>query len=859
MESNTEEETIKEIFNLGEEVDNVSLDIDYQIIQHFSQHLYGSPNKAIEELVANSFDAFAKKVYVYLKGKFTSDYILVWDNGNSMDVEGLKHLWLIADSPKTGEERIIQEEGLPDRAIIGKFGIGKLASYSIGDEIIHICRRKSEFLLVHVNYGDFLDRNDKSKSSSSGKPHTTPIRKITEAEAKRIVESLFNKNLVDTEKTKSLAFTDFFAQEHWTLAVIGKLELKKELQQGRLLWLLGNGMPLRPDFEIFVNDEKVESKMESNAYTDWDFDTEEVKKQIGSDWKDAVVDLENLEISGEVTFGKEVGLNAKKPSEEIAYIEFPDLGKVWSEIKLFEKPLNDTKADRIGRSYGFFIMVRERLINPDHAQYILSPDPHFGTFYRCQYFLHFNKDEDLLADRERFKKDTVGYKEMRLLLSSLAKVTRSKIYADLEKEVENNKTENLLPIKSSELFRSPLSSLLARTEFEDGISFNLTNPEIVREPNGEDTPIAKISPNGKGFTINTSHPYYSIFEEKLKRKKKFQPLYQALELISVSEVLLQGYLYEIGISDDKVKQIATWRDNLFRQYAENLRKIKSDFAKNLVNSSYLGDAEFEIALRDILEDMGFKCERDGDSGKKDVLLTATIGTDSYRYIFEAKGSIHSVGNVTAHVGGAAAHREEVNRDEIKVDINEIVKRRDLVKATHAVIVAREFAGLVRNPAKEDAAIMNECRATKGVSIMTAEAIIKLHEAINEYQYPLDLLENIFTEIETPAQKLQSIDSLQNPLENFEFKSLLEDIARWQSEEAQGDSVSIKTIRQVNSKWRVQFPPAEEEKFTAKLVALATLAGGLIILSSDNKEVTLKQSPENIAQLIESNLHKLIES
>lgn len=57
-------ESVQEPFDIGVEVDNVSLDIDYQIIQHFSQHLYGSPNKAIEELIANSFDAFAKKVYM---------------------------------------------------------------------------------------------------------------------------------------------------------------------------------------------------------------------------------------------------------------------------------------------------------------------------------------------------------------------------------------------------------------------------------------------------------------------------------------------------------------------------------------------------------------------------------------------------------------------------------------------------------------------------------------------------------------------------------------------------------------------------------------------------------------------------
>src|SRR4051812_47660971 len=105
-----------ELFEVGNPIDSVSLDIDYQIVQHFSQHLYGSPNKAVEELVANSFDAFARKAYVYLPGKFTSNYVLVWDNGRSMDVQGLKDLWLIATSPKDIGDRIVKETGLPDRA-----------------------------------------------------------------------------------------------------------------------------------------------------------------------------------------------------------------------------------------------------------------------------------------------------------------------------------------------------------------------------------------------------------------------------------------------------------------------------------------------------------------------------------------------------------------------------------------------------------------------------------------------------------------------------------------------------------------------------------------------------------------------
>lgn len=36
--------------SLGEQVETIYVDIDYEILSHFSSHLYQSPNKAIEEL-----------------------------------------------------------------------------------------------------------------------------------------------------------------------------------------------------------------------------------------------------------------------------------------------------------------------------------------------------------------------------------------------------------------------------------------------------------------------------------------------------------------------------------------------------------------------------------------------------------------------------------------------------------------------------------------------------------------------------------------------------------------------------------------------------------------------------------------
>ena len=64
--------------------------------------LYASPNKAVEELVANSFDAGARRVAVLLPADFNDQgvTIAVVDDGEGMDAAGLKTHWLIGKSLK---------------------------------------------------------------------------------------------------------------------------------------------------------------------------------------------------------------------------------------------------------------------------------------------------------------------------------------------------------------------------------------------------------------------------------------------------------------------------------------------------------------------------------------------------------------------------------------------------------------------------------------------------------------------------------------------------------------------------------------------------------------------------------------
>ena len=50
----------------GDEMEKIDIRLSYRIVSLFSEGLYASPNKAVEELVANSFDAGAGRVAVFL-------------------------------------------------------------------------------------------------------------------------------------------------------------------------------------------------------------------------------------------------------------------------------------------------------------------------------------------------------------------------------------------------------------------------------------------------------------------------------------------------------------------------------------------------------------------------------------------------------------------------------------------------------------------------------------------------------------------------------------------------------------------------------------------------------------------------
>jgi Histidine kinase-, DNA gyrase B-, and HSP90-like ATPase len=82
---------------IGTPADKINVLLSYRIVELFSEGLYASPNKAVEELVANSFDAGALRVIVLHSANMHDQdaTIAVIDDGEGMGIDGLKQHWLI--------------------------------------------------------------------------------------------------------------------------------------------------------------------------------------------------------------------------------------------------------------------------------------------------------------------------------------------------------------------------------------------------------------------------------------------------------------------------------------------------------------------------------------------------------------------------------------------------------------------------------------------------------------------------------------------------------------------------------------------------------------------------------------------
>lgn len=128
----------------------IKFSIAGRVATHLGRNLYSSNPPALAELVANSYDAYATKVYIKIDNK-----IYIIDNGKGMSIDEINHKYAIIGIEKQKEEPF---NGLNQRAPMGQKGIGKLAAFSLGEKYTVYTKTlgTKQWLSFELIYNDFI-------------------------------------------------------------------------------------------------------------------------------------------------------------------------------------------------------------------------------------------------------------------------------------------------------------------------------------------------------------------------------------------------------------------------------------------------------------------------------------------------------------------------------------------------------------------------------------------------------------------------------------------------------------------------------------------------------------------------------
>ena len=290
-------------------------------------------------------------------------------------------------------------------------------------------------------------------------------------------------------------------------------------------------------------------------------------------------------------------------------VRLPQLGDVTGTISLFSNSLQRAGETRDERSYGFFVMVRDRLLNVEDEKLYLA-DPSFGTFYRTQFVINADGlDSNVLADRGRLKED-IKTRELAVLQRGMYLAARQKLNRQDEEATAVREYLTLLPTTSRELFREPLTALLLMRPGADA-PFDPSEARVLRADAGAGEPLARVEADQSAFQVNTLHPLFVSLQRELGSSRAAERALRAFDALAVTDVLLEGFLIDIGIDEARVQRIVGWRDDVLRAIAARYTSTPEEVIAEVHNASFAGDARFERALANLFGVLGFVARRIG--------------------------------------------------------------------------------------------------------------------------------------------------------------------------------------------------------------------------------------------------------
>jgi Histidine kinase-, DNA gyrase B-, and HSP90-like ATPase len=635
----------------GTKATDINVDISYRIIDRFSEGLYSSPNKAFEELVSNSYDAGARRVWARVPDNLDVENtpLAVIDDGVSMDLEGMRDLWQIGVSSKRGEDG--SEKIHAGRRPIGKFGIGKLATYVLARELTYVCRADGAIRAVTMDYsraeGELAD------------PHSLALEVVdlTADQARETLEAALGTE----DGVLDILFGDS-PPETWTAAILtGLKDTGLGIQRGRLRWILRTALPLGDHFELWLNSERLESSKISDDPA-WEFVIGESDKDI-KDWG----------------FADLVAEDDGEPGLELEHAGF-----IHGTARVYDRNLKGGKSEEvIGRSHGIFVKVRERLINLDDEEFGIDVELSRGVLAHFRMEVHADGLDPHIASPRESVQESAALKEVQAYILAVFNRARSwRTAQEAKPDGEPLSSSDRVASPPPALSTGPLRRVLRRAidgDKEVASLLDLDGEEdlaaaeaaiatrdsllklVVVEALGHETPLVQYDVERRAAIVNADHPFVSNY---VGEHEAGEPL----RLVGVTELLTQVYMLDEDLDPQLVRKILKRRDEYLRALVNIHPRSSSVVARQLRDSKGLRD-ELEDAVADALELLGFEVTRIGGNDNPDGIARASLGpraedgSQNYSVTYDAKSSGHpAIKAKTVGTSTLKKHRESHDAD-----------------------------------------------------------------------------------------------------------------------------------------------------------------------------------------------------
>jgi Histidine kinase-, DNA gyrase B-, and HSP90-like ATPase len=720
-----------EVEKAGQHEQDVPVEISYDVIRLLSDHLYASPLKAIEELMVNAWDADANECRIVIPTpdaltKRTADTaIYVWDNGVGMNADTLVDLWRVGTSHKRDDAWVAT------RKQIGKFGIGKLATYVIARRVTYITRHGGTLRGVTLDYEEFT-----AKTKADGTTEAVILDQRVFDDVGSLAKTAHVARALDA---LGLDAAELEKLEHWTLVVLEDLKPKAEsIQFGRLSWVLRTALPLQ-DFTLLLNGDKVESSKEE------------------SDWI-VYFALSEIEPSRLDSLKDSTGETWSVAGDAIVSDSFPNgiTGRVRvSDNSLYKEA---AKSEDLGRSHGFFISVHERLINQADPLFGMKPLS-FETFNRFIATIEADDlDEYLTAPRDDVEQSQAK-SDFRALLLELFNQARSLADQALNARNKNEKEkrEGERSYVNPRLLERPLIDALVAHRSHGGSPSDwllvkadadeASLDQLVDELNqnavprrrytyqySNRTPAARLvefDPDACVFTINSDHELVIEYSDNVDTRR-------LLELLVTAEALLEVYLRSQNIEAEVVAELIERRDQFLRSLAKDEQYSLNAIAKSLRDARD-DDKDLEIALVAAARGLGFVARHISYAGQPDGLASyEAYGREGKSFTLEAKSSakVPSLGAIDF----AGLHSHYKNED---------------IKADGCLLVAPSYPGSSKEEDAEAALRANQ----QGVSCWTIEDLARVVELAEARHISAEEIENIVFEAFAPNDVHARVEKL----------------------------------------------------------------------------------------------------